>query len=35
VAGFLMQSRGLTAQAALDLIGARWEIYLSPASRTC
>ena len=30
VARFLMQSRGLAAQAALDLIAARREIYLSP-----
>ena len=30
VARHLMRSRGLTAQAALDLISARREIYLSP-----
>ena len=30
IARYLMQSRGLTAQAALDLIGSRREIYLSP-----
>ena len=30
VARYLMQSRGLTAQDALDLIASRREIYLSP-----
>ena len=30
VARYLMQSRGLTTQAALDLIASRREIYLSP-----
>ena len=30
VARYLMQSKGLTAQAALDLIASRRDIYLSP-----
>jgi hypothetical protein len=30
VARYLMRSRGLTTQAALDLIASRREIYLSP-----